>query len=40
MEIRRFTESDRDELRALARRAGAGAPTESLWRHAESEAAV
>ncbi|WP_253784858.1 GNAT family N-acetyltransferase [Nocardia amikacinitolerans] len=40
MEIRRFTESDRDELGALARRAGAGAPTESLWGHAESEAAV
>ncbi|MCP2292493.1 GNAT family N-acetyltransferase [Nocardia amikacinitolerans] len=40
MEIRRFTESDRVELRALARRAGTGAPTESLWGHAESEAAV
>ncbi|MEV0033591.1 GNAT family N-acetyltransferase [Nocardia sp. NPDC050793] len=40
MEIRGFTESDRDELRVLARRAGAGAPTESLWGHPESEAAI
>ncbi|WP_431957951.1 GNAT family N-acetyltransferase [Nocardia lijiangensis] len=40
MEIRGFTESDRNELRALARRAGSGAPTESLWGHADSEAAV
>lgn len=40
MEIRPFTEADRDELRELFRYAGAGAPTESLWGHLESEAAV
>ncbi|QFG20500.1 GNAT family N-acetyltransferase [Actinomadura sp. WMMB 499] len=40
MEIRTFTEGDRAELRELFVRAGEGAPTESLWDHAESEAAV
>lgn len=40
MEIRAFTEADRAELRALFGRAGEGAPTESLWGHEESEAAV
>ncbi|WP_336086903.1 GNAT family N-acetyltransferase [Nocardia sp. SSK8] len=40
MEIRRFTEQDRTELRALATIAGAGSPTESLWGHPESEAAI
>lgn len=39
-EIRAFEETDRAALRALFRRAGEGAPTESLWGHAESEAAV
>ncbi|MFE7742080.1 GNAT family N-acetyltransferase [Nocardia sp. NPDC057455] len=40
MEIRGFTDSDRDALRALFVRAGAGSPTESLWGHPESEAAI
>ncbi|WP_328472920.1 GNAT family N-acetyltransferase [Actinoplanes sp. NBC_00393] len=40
MEIRAFTERDRDGLRALFGRAGQGSPTESLWGHEESEAAV
>ncbi|WP_119731404.1 GNAT family N-acetyltransferase [Thermomonospora amylolytica] len=40
MEIRTFTEADREELRKLFERAGEGAPTASLWGHAESEAAI
>ncbi|MGK8490674.1 GNAT family N-acetyltransferase [Nocardia asiatica] len=40
MEIRGFAEGDRAALRELFVRAGAGSPTESLWGHAESEAAV
>ncbi|WP_280294856.1 GNAT family N-acetyltransferase [Nocardia abscessus] len=40
MEIRGFTEGDRAALRALFVRAGAGSPTESLWGHPESEAAI
>lgn len=40
MEIRGYEESDRTELQALARVAGAGSPTESLWGHPESEAAI
>ncbi|PSK85045.1 acetyltransferase (GNAT) family protein [Murinocardiopsis flavida] len=40
MEIRTFAQGDRAELRALTRRAGEGAPTASLWGHAESELAV
>ncbi|MGW4633143.1 GNAT family N-acetyltransferase [Nocardia sp. NPDC004415] len=40
MEIRGFTEQDRIELRELAVLAGSGSPTESLWGHPESEAAV
>ncbi|MEU6642807.1 GNAT family N-acetyltransferase [Saccharomonospora sp. NPDC046836] len=40
MEIRTVTEQDRDELRALFTRAGEGSPTESLWGHPESEAAI
>ncbi|MBA9001966.1 GNAT family N-acetyltransferase [Thermomonospora cellulosilytica] len=40
MEIRTFTEADRDELRALFERAGEGSPSASLWGHMESEAAV
>ncbi|WP_034520229.1 GNAT family N-acetyltransferase [Actinomadura rifamycini] len=40
MEIRTFTEDDRAELRELFARAGEGAPTESLWGHADSEAEI
>ncbi|GIH94898.1 GNAT family N-acetyltransferase [Planobispora siamensis] len=40
MEIRSFVETDRTELRELFARAGEGAPTESLWGHRDSEAAV
>jgi GNAT superfamily N-acetyltransferase len=40
MEIRAYKDSDREELRALFARAGEGAPTESLWGHPESEAAI
>jgi GNAT superfamily N-acetyltransferase len=40
VEIRGFAEADRTELMALFRQAGEGAPTASLWGHAESEAAV
>ncbi|GAB3476233.1 GNAT family N-acetyltransferase [Amycolatopsis cihanbeyliensis] len=40
MEIRTFTEADRAELRTLAGRAGEGAPSASLWGHAESELAI
>ncbi|WP_336204052.1 GNAT family N-acetyltransferase [Nonomuraea sp. LPB2021202275-12-8] len=40
MEIRTFAESDRAELRELFGRVGEGAPTESLWGHVDSEAAV
>lgn len=39
-EIRTFADGDRAELRALFERAGEGAPTESLWGHLESEAAI
>jgi ribosomal protein S18 acetylase RimI-like enzyme len=39
-EIRTFAETDRAELRELFSRAGAGAPTASLWGHEESEAAI
>ncbi|WP_306214614.1 GNAT family N-acetyltransferase [Actinoplanes sp. RD1] len=39
-EFRTFTERDRAELLVLFRRAGRGSPTESLWGHEESEAAV
>lgn len=38
--IRTFTQNDRGELRALFARAGQGAPSESLWGHEESEAAI
>lgn len=40
IEIRPFAETDRVALRSLFARAGSGAPTESLWGHVESEAAV
>lgn len=40
MQVRRFAESDRGELRELFRRAGEGAPTASLWGHEESEAEI
>jgi ribosomal protein S18 acetylase RimI-like enzyme len=40
MGIRGFAESDRAGLRALFVRAGAGSPTESLWGHPQSEAAI
>ena len=40
VQIRTFTELDRVPLRALFEHAGEGAPTASLWGHAESEAAV
>jgi ribosomal protein S18 acetylase RimI-like enzyme len=40
MEIRTFSESDRDAVRDLFDRAGEGSPTASLWGHKESEAAV
>ncbi|MFC8526072.1 GNAT family N-acetyltransferase [Nocardia sp. NPDC057227] len=40
MEIRAVLPGDRAELLALSSRAGAGSPTESVWGHAESEAAV
>jgi RimJ/RimL family protein N-acetyltransferase len=36
--VRGFREDDRDELRALFRRAGEGSPTSSLWGHEPSEA--
>jgi ribosomal protein S18 acetylase RimI-like enzyme len=39
-EIRTFTENDRAALRELFARAGEGAPTETLWGHLDSEAAV
>lgn len=40
LEIRRFAQTDRAELRELFTHAGAGAPPASLWGHKESEAAV
>ncbi|MFC8047873.1 GNAT family N-acetyltransferase [Nocardia sp. NPDC057353] len=40
MEIRGVVPGDRAELLALSSRAGAGSPTESIWGHPESEAAV
>ncbi|NUP26768.1 MAG: GNAT family N-acetyltransferase [Nocardia sp.] len=40
MRIRPFEGTDRDALRELFVRAGAGSPTESLWGHPESEAAI
>lgn len=40
MEVRTFAESNRAELTAVFARAGAGAPTASLWGHVESEAAI
>ncbi|NEW41474.1 GNAT family N-acetyltransferase [Nocardia cyriacigeorgica] len=40
MDARPFQESDRSALRELFGRAGAGSPTESLWGHLDSEAAV
>lgn len=40
MRIRVFRETDRDALRLLFVRAGADSPTESLWGHPESEAAI
>lgn len=40
MRIRGFDDRDRTELRALFARAGQGSPTESLWGHIDSEAAV
>ena len=40
VEVRGFSEDDRAQLLALARRAGEGAPTASLWGHEQSEAAV
>ncbi|WP_330231915.1 GNAT family N-acetyltransferase [Nocardia sp. NBC_00508] len=40
MEIRGFADGDRSALRDLFVRAGAESPTESLWGHPESEAAV
>src|SRR5690606_4219049 len=40
VEIRGFTEQDRTELTKLAVLAGSGSPTESLWGHPESEAAI
>jgi GNAT superfamily N-acetyltransferase len=38
--IRTFREADRVELHALFARVGEGSPTESLWGHLESEAAM
>lgn len=38
--IRTFRDTDRAELRTLFARAGDDSPTESLWGHAESEAAM
>jgi hypothetical protein len=40
MEIRGFAETDRAALRELFPRAGAGAPSGTLWGHPASEAAV
>ncbi|WP_245866096.1 GNAT family N-acetyltransferase [Prauserella marina] len=40
VEIRTYTEADRQRMRALFARAGEGSPTESLWGHVESEAAI
>ncbi|MEV6659128.1 GNAT family N-acetyltransferase [Nocardia fluminea] len=40
MQVREFKDTDRTQLRALFERAGQGAPTESLWGHTDSEAAV
>lgn len=40
LEIRTFVEADRTEVLDVARRAGQGAPTESLWGHQASELAV
>lgn len=40
MQVRGFEDSDRAELRLLFERAGQGSPTESLWGHTNSEAAV
>lgn len=40
IEVRRFAEADRAQLRELFGRAGEGSPTASLWGHLESEAAV
>lgn len=40
MQIRTFSENDRTGLRVLFARAGQGSPTESLWGHTDSEAAV
>ena len=40
VEVRAFSERDRDELRQLFGHAGEGAPSSSLWGHEESEADV
>lgn len=40
MRVRGFDDHDRTELRALFARAGRDSPTESLWGHIDSEAAV
>jgi ribosomal protein S18 acetylase RimI-like enzyme len=40
LRIKVCAEDDRTELRALFSRAGQGAPTETLWGHEESEAAI
>ncbi|MFD3464189.1 GNAT family N-acetyltransferase [Nocardia fluminea] len=40
MQVRGFKDSDRAEMRLLFERAGQGSPTEALWGHADSEAAV
>lgn len=38
--VRAFEEADRPALRAVFARAGEGSPSESLWGHTESEAAI
>lgn len=40
VEIRPYGEDDRAVAESLFRAAGEGAPTESLWGHVESEAAI
>nr|MDT0658509.1 GNAT family N-acetyltransferase [Micromonospora sp. DSM 115978] len=40
IEVRVFAEADRAALRGLFGRAGEGSPTESLWGHEASEAAI
>lgn len=40
LRVRPYEPADRAELLALFGRAGAGAPTESLWGHPESEASI